>query len=189
MIKKKVGIRNLLLAVLLICTLFVPAVSAKSNDTVTASHKEVTIQGTNYVVDASINISPNKYSYTKGSYGTINVNVNNNVLPDIGYTNYYLRIPSSVKYVSVYQGKKPNHVYNLPTSKNFVFIPNSGVVKGPATVLYWQDTHSFGYTKNIKVKVQYTNKGNFNIYGYDSEKMVAIGLGAWDDDNFDVKVS
>lgn len=140
------------------------------------------------IVEASVDIYPDKYSYTKGSEGTVNLVVDNYALPD-GFTNYYLRIPLPAKYINVYDGLSPDYVYNLPTSSSYVFIPEKGRVYGPATVLFWQDVHTFGYTETMKVKVKYDNKGSFNFYAYDHEQEVASGLPAWDDDSFTVTVS
>lgn len=110
------------------------------------------------------------------------------MLPDLGLTNYFVRIPLSVKYVNVYQGSKPTFVYTLKKSSDFALIPKYGKVNGPATVLYWSDYHTFGYTKNIKAKVQYNTKGSFKIYAYDHEFETVLGLPAWDDDSFTVNV-
>lgn len=81
-------------------------------------------------------------------------------------------------------------IYNtLPTNSYFVFIANKDLVYEPATILYWQDLHTFGYDELIKVKVKYDDTGSFNLYAYDHEQEIASGLSAWDDDNFDVTVS
>lgn len=138
------------------------------------------------IVDASIDIYPDKYSYTKGTEGTVTIIIDNYAFPD-GIANYYLRIPLPTKYVNVYDGLTPDYVYNLPTSSNYVLIPEKGKVYGPATVLFWQDIHTFGYKETIKAKVKYDNTGNFKFYGYDHEEEIASGLPAWDDDTFTVK--
>ena len=72
------------------------------------------------IVEASVDIYPDKYLYTKGSGGTVNLVVDNYALPD-GYY-YYLRIPLPAKYINVYDGLSPDYVYNLPTSSSYVFI-------------------------------------------------------------------
>ena len=55
------------------------------------------------IVEASVDIYPDKYSYTIGSKGTVNIVVDNYALPD-GFTNYYLRISLPAKYINVYDG-------------------------------------------------------------------------------------
>ncbi|WP_048129810.1 hypothetical protein [Methanosarcina sp. WH1] len=158
------------------------------NPLISSNGNEPLIIINSIIVDADIDIYPDKYSYNDGEYGTVNVEVDNYAFPD-GSTGYYLRIPLPVEYIEVYDGLDPDYVYNLPTSSDFVFIANKGVVYGPATILYWQDLHTFGYDELIKVKVKYDDTGSFNLYAYDHEQEIASGLPAWDDDDFDVTVS
>ncbi len=104
-------------------------------------------------VDAHIDIWPddNKYAYNQSEYGTVNVHVDNWV-PE-GFASYYLKIPNNVEYMEVYDGQQPYSVHELPTSDDCVWLPEIGKVCGPATILYWQAFHLFGYEESIKVKV------------------------------------
>ncbi len=140
------------------------------------------------IVDAFIDIWPDKYTYSRYEEGTVNIHVNNYAFPD-GLANYFLRIPNGIAYINVYDGIQPTAVYNLPTSNDAVLIPEYGNVYGPATVLYWQDVHTFGYEKYIKAKVKYNSNGGFNYYSYDHEQEMFSGLPAWDEDSFSVTVS
>lgn len=162
--------------------------SYASNPLLSSDGDEPAILRGSIIVDADIDIYPNKYSYNQNEYGTINVVVDNYALPD-GYSTYYLRIPLDITYINVYDGLQPDNVINLPSSSHYVFIPEKGRVYGPSTVLYWQDLHLFGYDEHIKVKVKHTNTGTFNPYAYDHVQEVVTGLPAWDDDNFYVTVS
>jgi hypothetical protein len=142
------------------------------------------------LVDASIDISPDKYDYDKDEEGTINIHVDNYAIPS-GYTNYYLKIPENVEYIEVYDGEKPNYVFDLPTSDDIIYLPDCGLkgIKGPATVLYWSALHTFGYEEKIKVKVKYDSTGSFTPYAFDTEQEILSGLSAWDEDSFKVTVS
>lgn len=141
------------------------------------------------LVDAFINIWPddNKYAYNQSEYGTVNIHVDN-WAPD-GFANYYLKIPNDVEYIEVYDGQQPYSVHELPTSDDCVWFPEIGRVCGPATVLYWQAYHLFGYEEYIKVKVKYDSAGSFTHYAYDHEQEILLGIPAWDDDSFRVTVS
>ncbi|ADI73979.1 hypothetical protein Metev_1096 [Methanohalobium evestigatum Z-7303] len=154
-----------------------------SSNPLFSSENEEPIIIQDIIVDANIDIYPGKYSYNVGEYGTVNVVVDNYAAPD-GSTNYYLRIPKGIDYINVYDGKEPSYVYNLPTSNDYVFIPEKGRVYGPATVLYWQDLHTFGYNEHIKVQVKYSNNGSFKLYAYDHDQEILSGWPAWDDDQF-----
>jgi hypothetical protein len=141
------------------------------------------------ILDAYIDIKPDddKYDYNTSEYGTVNIHVKN-WAPD-GFTNYFLKVPGDVEYVEVYDGPQPTYVYDLPTSEDFVLIPNYGFVWGPATVLHWQAVHMFGYEKHIKVKVKYDSAGSFTHYAHDHEQEMLSGFSAWDEDSFKVTVS
>jgi len=139
------------------------------------------------IADADIDIWPNKYEYSQYEYGTVNVKVDNYAFPT-GAANYYLRIPEDVEYINVYDGEQPDLVYNI-SSNHYIYLPECGRVNGPATVLYWQALHTFGYDENIKVKVKYDSADSFSCYAYDHEQEIISGLPAWDDDSFSVTVS
>ncbi len=142
-----------------------------------------------FILDAFIDIWPDKYEYNQHEEGTVNVHVDNYAIPD-GFTDYFLKIPGGVEYINVYDGAEPDNVYNLQTSNDCVIIPKYwGLVCGPATVLYWKALHTFGYEKYIKVKVKYNDTGSFTHYAYDHVTEGLTGLGAWDEDSFDVTVS
>ncbi|MEA1944403.1 MAG: hypothetical protein U9N07_03560 [Euryarchaeota archaeon] len=140
------------------------------------------------IVDAFIDIWPDKYAYSQSENGTVNIHVDNYAFPS-GAANYYLRIPGDVEYIEVYDGQQPFSVHDLPTSDDYVWLPECGKVYGPATVLYWQALHLFGYEEYIKVKVKYDSAGSFTHYAYDHEQEILSGLPAWDDDSFRVTVS
>ena len=106
-----------------------------------------------------------------------------------GLTSYFLKLPNNVQYINVYDGKQPNNVWNLETSDDFVFIPNYGIVYGPATVLYWWDLHLFDYNEKIKVKVKYLSSGTYQPYAFDHVMEILSGFSAYDDDSFSVTVS
>jgi len=139
------------------------------------------------LVDAHIDIWPDKYAYSQSENGSVNIHVDN-WAPD-GFASYYLKIPNNVKYVEVYDGQQPFSVHQLSTSNDCVWLPEIGKVCGPATVLYWQAFHLFGYEEYIKVKVKYDSTGSFTHYAYDHEQEVIFGIPAWDDDSFEVTVS
>ncbi|ADN36318.1 hypothetical protein Mpet_1561 [Methanolacinia petrolearia DSM 11571] len=139
-----------------------------------------------YILDAEITITPDKYSYTLNQYGTVNIEVQNTA-PD-GETNYYLKIPEGVDYISVYHGKQPNMVVNIDSGETAYF-PECGGVNGPCTVLYWMDLHTFDYNEEMKVRVQFSTRGQFVFYAYDHEQEVLTGIPTWDDDQYTVTVS
>ncbi len=146
----------------------------------------VTIKG--ILLDADIDIYPEKYSYNVNEEGTVNIEVDNFVYAD-GLTSYFLKLPNNVQYINVYDGKQPNDVWNLETSDDFVFIPNYGIVYGPATVIYWWDFHLFDYNEKIKVKVKYLSSGTYQLFAFDHVWEIALGFSAYDDDSFSVNVS
>jgi hypothetical protein len=141
------------------------------------------------LVNAFIDIYPdnNQYTYTRGSSGAVNIHVKNTAYID-AVTNYYLKIPSGVTYLSVSDGPQPNNVYYL-LSGQCVLLPEIGSVCGPATVLYWQSFHFFDYEKFIKVNVRYGNTGSFTQYAYDHTQEVLSGWPSWDDDFLSVTVN
>ncbi len=141
------------------------------------------------LVNAFIDIYPdnNQYTYTQGSNGAVNIHVKNTAYVD-AFTNYYLKIPYGVTYLSVPDGPQPNNVYYL-LSGQCVLLPEIGSVCGPATVLYWQSFHFFDYEKYIKVNVRYGNTGSFTQYAYDHVQEVLSGWPSWDDDSFSVTVN
>lgn len=106
----------------------------------------VTIKG--ILLDADIDIYPEKYSYNVNEEGTVNIEVD-----------------------------------------DFVFIPNYGIVYGPATVIYWWDFHLFDYNEKIKVKVKYLSSGTYQLFAFDHVWEIALGFSAYDDDSFSVNVS
>lgn len=140
------------------------------------------------LLDADVDIYPDKYSYNVNEEGTINIEVDNFVYAD-GLTSYFLKLPNNVQYINVYDGKQPNDVWNLETSDDFVFIPNYGIVYGPATVIYWWDLHMFDYNEKIKVKVKYLSSGTYQLFAFDHVMEIALGFSAWDDDSSSVTVS
>jgi len=140
------------------------------------------------LLDADIDIYPDKYSYNVNEEGTVNIEVDNFIFAD-GLTSYFLKLPNNVQYINVYDGKQPNNVWNLETSDDFVFIPNYGIVYGPATVLYWWDLHLFDYNEKIKVKVKYLSSGTYQPYAFDHVMEILSGFSAYDDDSFSVTVS
>ena len=140
------------------------------------------------LLDADIDIYPDKYSYNVNEEGTVNIEVDNVIFAD-GLTSYFLKLPNNVQYINVYDGNQPNNVWNLETSDDFVFIPNYGIVYGPATVLYWWDLHLFGYHEKIKVKVKYLSSGTYQPYAFDHILEILTGFSANDDDSFSVTVS
>jgi len=149
---------------------------------------EVPIIINGIILDADIDIYPDKYSYNVSEEGTVNIEVDNFVFAD-GLTSYFLRLPNNVQYINVYDGKQPRIARNLETSDDFMIIPNYGIVYGPATVLYWWDLHMFDYNEEIKVKVKYLSSGTYQPDAFDHVMEILSGFSAYDDDSFSVTVS
>jgi hypothetical protein len=181
------GMGLLLMTLLLVSMAFVSSVSAQTDSLSKNNSIDNQSLNRNIVLDADIDIYPDTYSYNKYDYGTVNVNIDNYVLPG-GFSNYFLKIPDGVEYKEVYDGKEPDNVYYLGNGESTI-IPEWGSVNGPATVLYWMDLHTFGYDENMKVKVKFNSIDDFEFYAGDSATEAITGATATDNDRFTVNVS